>query len=144
MARSEKVMEINASAERFYEILADFEKYPEFLDEMKGARLVRDRGENAWEVEFDLDLGIKQVKYTLALKGDPPHELSWTLLDGEMMKANNGGWQIVETGPERIRVTYSLELGLKMWVPGAVLRKLEQTSLDNTLKAFKARAERPS
>jgi len=139
MAGATKSVDINAPIEKVYAIVVDYEKYPEFLDEQTGAKVLSRNG-NIVEVSFKLKV-VKEIEYKLRLVETAPTELSWTLIKGEMMKVNNGGWKLEALGADKTRATYSVELGLGMLVPKSIATLLAETTLPKTLDAFKRRAE---
>jgi coenzyme Q-binding protein COQ10 len=139
MAGATRSIEINAPADVFYDVIADYEKYPEFLSDMETVRVLSQDGPNA-QVEFTLNL-IKRVSYVLDLRGDPPHGVRWTLARAKMFKHNTGSWEIEELGARRVRATYSIDIGLVMLVPKGISNRLVGKSLPATLESFKRRAE---
>jgi coenzyme Q-binding protein COQ10 len=139
MAGASKSIEINAPMEKVFSVITDYEKYPEFLDEQSGAKVISRNG-NVVECSFKLKV-IKEIEYKLRLVETPPSGLSWTLIKGEMMKENNGGWKLEDLGNGKTRATYSIEIGLGMLVPKSVATMLAEQTLPKTLEAFKKRAE---
>jgi len=139
MAGATRSIEINASADVLYDVITDYERYPEFLSDMESARVIRSDGEDA-QVEFTLNL-IKRIQYTLDLKGQKPNRLSWSLARAKMFRHNDGSWEIEELGPDRVRATYSIDIGFFVLVPRTISNRLVGSSLPATLEAFKQRAE---
>jgi len=139
MAGATRSIEINAPADVFYDVIADYERYPEFLSDMETVRVLRQDGENA-QVEFTLNL-IKRVSYVLDLHGDRPRGVRWNLARAKLFKHNDGSWEIEEIGEGRVRATYSIDIGFFMLVPKGISNRLVGKSLPATLEAFKRRAE---
>lgn len=139
MAGASKSIDINASIEKVFGIIVDYEKYPEFLDEQTGAKVLSRNG-NVVDCEFKLKV-IKEITYTLRLTETKPTALKWSMLKGEMMKSNDGGWQLESLGDNKTRATYSADIGLGMLVPKTVANMLIEQTLPKTLEAFKKRAE---
>ena len=139
MAGATRSIEINTSADVLYDVITDYERYPEFLSDMESARVIRSDGENA-HVEFTLNL-IKRITYTLDLKGQRPNGLRWTLEKAKMFRHNQGSWEIEELGTDRVRATYSIDIGFFVLVPRSISNRLVGSSLPATLEAFKQRAE---
>ncbi len=139
MAGASRSIEINAAIEKVYGVIVDYEKYPEFLDEQTSAKVLSKNGDVA-EVSFKLKV-IKEIEYRLRIVETPPSGISWTLIKGEMMKENSGGWKLEPVAPDKTRATYSIEIGLGLLVPKSVATMLAETTLPKTLEAFKRRAE---
>jgi len=55
MAGATRSIEVNAPAEVLFDVIADYEKYPEFLSDMESVRVLRTDGDDA-QVEFTLNL----------------------------------------------------------------------------------------
>jgi ribosome-associated toxin RatA of RatAB toxin-antitoxin module len=138
MPRAEHQVLIDAPIEKVFAIITDYERYPEFLPDMKEVVVVS-RHEGVAVVRFELEL-IMRVSYTLRLVEEPPARLSWTLEEAKMVAENNGGWTLVKEG-ERTRATYALEVKLRGLIPKSVSTRLLGTTLPQTLERFKARSE---
>ena len=139
MPGAEKSIIVNTSPEVLYDVIADYEKYPEFLKDISAVRVI-ERSPQASVVEFTVNL-IKKVDYTIRLTGERPRSVSWTLVKSSILKANNGGWTLEDLGGGRTKATYRLELQVSMFVPGRIADSLTGSTLPATLEAFKARAE---
>lgn len=139
MGSASKSIEINASIEKVFACITDYEKYPQFLDEQSGAKILSRNGDVV-ECEFKLKV-IKEITYTLRLTATKPTGLKWTMLKGEMMKSNDGGWNLESLGENKTKATYFAEIGLGMLVPKSVANMLIEQTLPKTLEAFKKRIE---
>lgn len=138
MPRAEQQVVIDAPVDKVFGIITDYERYPEFLPDMKEV-IVLDRNDGVARVRFELEL-IMRVSYTLRLVESPPTGLAWTLEEAKMMVENVGGWTLVPEG-QRTRATYALEVKLRGLIPKSVSTRLLGTTLPQTLDRFKARAE---
>ena len=139
MAKATQSIEINAEPKACYDVITDFESYPQFLKEMKGVEAEK-KGASAWEVRFTMEL-IKKISYTLKISGKPPTRVNWSMLEGDMMKSNDGEWVISDLGGGVTRATYSIEVGLGLLVPGAISKMLIGSNLPSMLQSFKKRIE---
>jgi ribosome-associated toxin RatA of RatAB toxin-antitoxin module len=140
MAQAQKSIVIEVPAEKLYEVIADYGKYPEFLAEAKKVDVKPD-GESVL-VTYTIDIKATKITYTLRHTGKRPTEVKWTLVKGEMMKVNNGSWTLKDLGGGRTDATYAIELKLGALVPGFVEKMLAEQNLPTTLAAFKQRAEK--
>jgi hypothetical protein len=77
------------------------------------------------------------------MKEERPNRVSWTFVQGEVMKDNVGAWTLEAAGEGKTRATYSIEMRLGPLVPKAIVNTLVDASLPKMLEAFKKRAESP-
>src|SRR5690606_30733159 len=136
---------VEVSPENFYKVISDYEKYVEFIPEMKRIHIARRDG-NTVEVDYQVQIEVggiaaKTVNYTLRHVEDPPRGIKWNMVKGEMMKSSDGSWTLDSIGPDRTRATYWVDVGFGLLVPRAVSAALTERSLPKLLDAFKARAE---
>jgi ribosome-associated toxin RatA of RatAB toxin-antitoxin module len=145
MAVVTKQVLIETPVERFYDLVVDYERYPEFVPGIKGCR-VRNGGPEK-HVEYELDLGVKRLRYVLRMEETRPRRVAWSLVSGEMMKVSNGSWDLADENG-RTRALYSVEIQIARppLVPQALIDRvsdeLTKVQLPRTLEAFKTRAER--
>lgn len=131
--------------EQVFEVLADYARYPEFVPGIKGCRVLP--GRSAREVEYELDLGLKRIKYVLRHVETRPTRITWSLVSGEMMKVSNGEWALSPEGEStRARYTVDIQISKPPLIPQSVIDRvsdeLTRVQLPKTLEAFKARVER--
>lgn len=136
---------VDAPIDHLYDIIVDYARYPEFVPGIKACRVVSARPEK--HVEYELDLGVKRLRYTLRHTEERPHKVTWSLVSGEMMKVSNGSWELTAEG-DKTRARYSVEIQIAKppLVPQVVLDRMSdemnRVALPRNLTAFKARAER--
>ena len=139
MAKAERSIVIHAPPEKVFAVITDYEKYPEFLPEVKKVKVEFGAG-NVKEVSYTVDIKAKVITYTLKHTARPPDELAWTMVRGEMMKGNDGAWTL-KAVPEGTEATYKIDLKLGALVPSMVERMLAEQSLPGLLANFKKRIE---
>jgi ribosome-associated toxin RatA of RatAB toxin-antitoxin module len=139
MAKAERSIVIHAPPEKVFAVITDYEKYPEFLPEVKKVKVEFGAG-NVKEVSYTVDIKAKVITYTLKHTARPPDELAWTMVRGEMMKGNDGAWSLKPV-PEGTEATYKIDLKLGALVPSMVERLLAEQSLPGLLANFKKRIE---
>jgi len=138
MAGASRSIVINAPIEKVFDIVTDFDKYPEFVPDLAGIK-VKSKNGNVAEVTFTINVMMK-ISYTLRLVETRPTKVDWTLVDGQMMKTNEGGW-LLEDQSGKTKATYTVDVGLKGLVPKSVVNTLVDVNLPKMLEAFKRRAE---
>ncbi|MBX7100818.1 MAG: SRPBCC family protein [Myxococcaceae bacterium] len=139
MAGATRSITINAPRETVFKVVSDYERYPEFLPEVKAIRTFNRQG-NQVDVQYTAEI-VKTIKYTLRLSEDKPAKLSWAFIEGEFMKDNKGGWQLEDLGNGQTKATYSIEVTLGALVPKTIVNALVDTQLPKMLESFKRRAE---
>lgn len=144
MATVTKQVLIDVPIEKFFDIVVDYERYPEFVPGVRACR-VRDGGGEK-HVEYELDLGVKRIRYVLRMAEQRPTRVSWSLVSGEMMKVSNGSWDLTaEGGKTRARYSVEIQIARPPLVPQMIVDRvsdeLTRVQLPKTLDAFKARAE---
>jgi coenzyme Q-binding protein COQ10 len=145
MATVSRQVIIEAPLEKFFDVVVDYERYPEFVPGVRACRVRDDRGEK--HVEYELDLGVKRIRYVLRMAEKRPTSVSWSLVSGEMMKVSTGSWELAAEG-EKTRALYTVEIQIArpplvpQMIVDRVSDELTRIQLPKTLDAFKARAER--
>ncbi len=145
MAAVSQEVVIGVPVERFFDLLVDYERYPEFVPNLKACRVKPSGGYK--DIEYELDLGVKRIRYTLRHVEERPRRIAWSLVAGDMMKISNGSWDLSDEGG-RTRARYSVEIQIAKppLIPQAIVDRvsdeLTRVQLPRTLQAFKSRAER--
>jgi coenzyme Q-binding protein COQ10 len=135
---------IGVSREALFDLIVDYARYPEFVPAVKGCR--PRRGDGVVDVEYELDLGVKTIRYTLRHVEERPRRVSWSLVSGTWMKVSSGSWDLEEEGgATRARYTVEVQIAKPPLVPQAIVDRvsdeLTRVQLPRTLDAFKTRAE---
>lgn len=141
MASAEKIVVMDASVEQIFNVLKDYESYPEFMDGVTSVDILsRDGGKV--QAEYSLNV-IKKFSYTLNLVEEAPNKLSWSFDNGDIFKINNGSWTLKDLGDGTTEVTYAIEveIKIKMMGSGMITKKLVQTSLPSMMKEVEKRAQ---
>src|SRR5271163_2436456 len=139
MASATRSIIINAPPERVFDVVADDEKYPEVRSEVKSIRTSNRKG-NQVDIHYEVDV-MKRIRYTLRMTEDRPRGLSWTFVEGEVMKDNKGGWVLEPTEDGKTKATYSVEVALGLLVPRPLVTAMVESSLPKMLESFRKRVE---
>jgi coenzyme Q-binding protein COQ10 len=145
MASVTKEVLVDAPVEKFFDLVTDYERYPEFVPGVKACKVRQVNGEK--QVEYELDLGVRKIRYVLRMAEKRPASVSWSLVSGDMMKVSNGSWALAsEGGKTRAVYTVEIQIARPPLVPQMIVDRvsdeLTRIQLPRTLEAFKARAER--
>jgi coenzyme Q-binding protein COQ10 len=141
MAQASRTETYDVPVEKFYKAIIDYKNYPKFVDGVKNAE-VSGETEAGATVKLSISV-IKEISYTIKLVHELNKKVSWSFLSGDLMKVNNGRWELKSVGPTKTEVTYSLEVELKGFMPGLgmIEKTLVNTNLPMTMKAFAKHAE---
>jgi ribosome-associated toxin RatA of RatAB toxin-antitoxin module len=133
---------ISAPAASVLAVIADFAAYPEWAKGVSVADVVAvyDDDQPA-EVFFSLDVTPIKDQYTLAYDWDEPGRVSWSLVEGQMLKGLVGSYTLASLADGSTEVTYELTLELAIPVIGLLKRKGEKILIDTALKGLKSRVE---
>ena len=126
----------NCSVEDFFKIIADYEKYHEFLQEVKKCTVLKTEG-NRKLVEFNVSV-IKSFKYTLWMVENPPTSIQWEFAGGDVFKTSIGSWKL-ENEAGKCRATYTVEATFGMFVPGPIANALVSVNLPGMISAYHKR-----
>jgi ribosome-associated toxin RatA of RatAB toxin-antitoxin module len=132
---------VKASPQRIMSVIADFEAYPQWAGSVKSAvPTAKGPDGRASQVAFSLDAGMIRDEYELAYTWDGDRAVSWTLVRGQMQKAQQGSYTLTPKGDET-EVVYSLTVDLAIPMLGMLKRKAEKVIMDTALKELKRRSE---
>jgi uncharacterized membrane protein len=133
---------IDAGPERVMAVIADFEAYPEWADQVKNVEVLESgAGGRAERVRFTMDAGPIKDSYTLDYTWAPDGmSVSWHLVKGQIQKAQQGSYALAGGG-DGTTVTYTLAVDLNIPMIGMLRRKAEKVIIDTALKGLKRRVE---
>ncbi len=134
MAEVSLTKEVLVSQKDFYQVVSDYEKYPEFLTEIKSVNVKSKK-----RVAFTLEL-IKTFHYVLEFKEESPKSISWKLVDSNLFKKNTGGWKI-EKKNGLTSVTYTLNVEFGFFAPSLLINQMVKRDLPNMIDRVVARVE---
>jgi len=138
-------MVMRASPERCYEVVLDFDRYPEWAGDIKQVEVLERDGQGRGTlVSWRAAAFGRSTSYTLRYDyTGAPDEVSWVLERGDITSKLDGAYVFAphEDGTE---VTYNLEAELKLPLPGFVKRRAESRIISTALKELRARVEAAS
>jgi ribosome-associated toxin RatA of RatAB toxin-antitoxin module len=132
-------IDIAASPAEIMAVIADFERYPEWVDSMKSAEVLTRSGRQPTTVRMVLDHNLVKDDYVLAYDWQP-NIVTWHLVQGTLLKAMDGAYELRPNGPSTT-VTYHLTVDVNLPMIGLFKRKAEKTIIDGALKNLKKRVE---
>lgn len=144
--KTRSTIDIDADPGVVLDIIADFEAYPQWAEQVRNAIVLVEDGDGwADQVEYVLEAGVINDTYVLeydwdGIEADGTGYVSWHLVRAGILKALDGTYRLsaIESGT---RVVYDLEVDLKVPMIGMLKRKAEKVIIDTALKELKKRAE---
>jgi ribosome-associated toxin RatA of RatAB toxin-antitoxin module len=133
---------IAAEPSAVMEVIGDFPAYPQWATGVKKADVVAE-GPEGWaeQVYFVLDVSPIKDEYTLAYEWDGYDAVTWTLVEGKMLRSLDGAYLLKDLGNGTTEVTYRLSLDVSIPLIGMLKRKGEKILIDTALKGLKKRVE---
>ncbi|MDP3894723.1 SRPBCC family protein [Nocardioides sp.] len=132
---------IDAAPAAVMAVIADFGSYPTWAKGVQTADVVAVGPDGrAEQVFFALDVSPIKDEYTLSYDWDGDRQVTWSLVEGKMLKALDGAYILRDMGG-RTEVTYRLALDVSIPLIGMLKRKGEKILIDTALKGLKKRVE---
>jgi len=132
---------VNATPAQVMAVIADFPAYPEWAQGMKQAEVVKEGADGrAEQVHFELEAAPIKDSYTLAYDWQGDSAVQWNLVEGRMLKAMEGAYELRPSG-DGTDVTYRLAVEVSIPMIGMLRRKAEKVIIDTALKGLKKRVE---
>lgn len=132
---------VEAGADAVWDVIADFDRYPEWNDEITTAEVLA-TDEQGWgtRVRFEVDAGVIGATVTLeyAYADDA---MSWWLVEGDKVRKNDGTYRLEERDDGTTLVTYELEIEPAVPLPGLVKRQAARRIVTRALSSMKEQAE---
>lgn len=128
----------NCSVDQFYKIVSDYEKYPEFLSEVKDCKIIETQGVRKL-VEFQVAV-VKTFTYRLWLTEEAPRKIHWNLDSGDVFKESVGKWELSDLDG-RTEAYYEVDAKFKVFVPSPIAKALVNVNLPNMMAAYKKRVK---
>jgi ribosome-associated toxin RatA of RatAB toxin-antitoxin module len=134
---------VAATPDHCYEVVIDFEQYPEWARDVKQATIVsRDEEGRGSQVEFRAAGLGKSFHYTLQYDySAAPAALSWKLVEGDMLRRLDGSYTFESEG-DGTKVHYELTVDLSAPLPGLIKRRAAGMIMGTALRELKKEIEK--
>ncbi|PIT98800.1 MAG: polyketide cyclase [Bdellovibrionales bacterium CG10_big_fil_rev_8_21_14_0_10_45_34] len=136
MASASTTELFNCKMDQFFTVIHDYEKYSEFLSEVKSCKVIRRDGNKAL-VEYQINM-VKSFSYQMWMVESPPDSITWSFAEGDLFKTSSGSWKLQDEAG-KTRATYTVEATFKTFVPGPIAKALIQVNLPNMMSAYHKR-----
>jgi len=139
MASAERTETFDVSADKIYQVLTNYESYPDFMDGVKSVNVLSRDGSKA-EVEYNINI-IKKFSYILTSEEIENKKVAWSFASGDLFSSNNGSWELNDNGDGSTEVKYTIDIDFKVKVPGMISRKLVASNLPSMMKSVLKKAK---
>lgn len=126
----------NCTTAEFFKLVTDYEKYSDFLPEVKSVKIYKSVGA-VKEMEYHVSL-IKTFKYKLKAVEVENKSVKFEFIGGDVFKTMNGSWLLSEQDG-KCAVEYSVEASFGMFVPESMAKPLVSANLPMMMANFKKR-----
>jgi hypothetical protein len=137
-----KTVEVNANAGAILGIVADFEAYPLWNDEVKAVYILAryDDGRPS-QLRIDTEIQGQQGTYIQAVYYPAPTQIQTVMQQGDLFSKQHQLFSVVEMGPSSL-LTVDLDVETSVpGVPALMVKKLVNDALEHLAGNLKARAE---
>ena len=139
-----KTVEVAASPETVMSIVADFEAYPQWNEEIKGCWVLA-RYDDGRPSQLRLDVAVSGMdgSYICAVYYPSPAEIYTVLQQGDLFSKQQQNFSVVPMGATSL-LTVDFDVETKLAIPKAMVKKVVSDALDYLADNLKKRAEQLS
>lgn len=140
-----KTVEVDATAAAIMAIVADFQTYPEWNDEVKAVYILAryDDGRPS-QLRIDTEIQGYPGTYIQAVYYPGPGQIQTVMQQGELFSKQNQVFSVVEMGPASL-LTVDLDVEISIpGVPALMVKKIVNDALEHVAGNLKSRAEQMS
>ncbi len=136
-----KTVEVSASAATIMAIVADFEAYPQWNEEIKGCWILA-RYDDGRPSQLRLDTSVQGMEgvYIQAVYYPGPNQIQTVMQQGEHFSKQEQIFSVVEMGPTTL-LTVDFDVETTMPIPKPMVKKVVGDAMDYLAENLKARAE---
>ncbi len=136
-----KTLEVDAGAAVILGIVADFESYPRWNDEVTAVYiLARYNDGRPSQLRIDTSIQGHAGTYIQAVYYPSPAQIQTVMQQGDMFAKQEQLFSVVEMGPLSL-LTVDLDVETSFAVPAVMVKKLVNDALEHLANNLKARAE---
>jgi ribosome-associated toxin RatA of RatAB toxin-antitoxin module len=136
-----KTVEVSAAAASIMGIVADFERYPEWNEEIKGLWVLA-RYDDGRPSQLRLDAEVQGMQSTLiqAVYYPGENQIQTVLQQGDLFTKQEQLFSAVEAGSSTL-LTVDMDVETSLPVPAPMVKQLLNNVLDHLAEKLKQRAE---
>lgn len=123
------------NVEKVFQGIKNFDEYVNYLPGVTNIEVMKPAKKGSvCQVKYEINI-IKKFHYTIDIFEESPTKLWWELADSNIMKLNNGSWELTSDG-QKTKALYTLEVVFRGLVPSAVTDKVAKANLPSMFEGF--------
>ncbi len=136
-----KTVEVSADAASLMAIVADFERYPEWSEGVKGCWVLA-RYDDGRPSQLRMDTVIQGLEgtYIQAVYYPGPNQIQTVMQQGNLFKKQEQMFSVAQNGLSSV-LTVEIDIEMSMPVPAAMVKPMINVVLDRLALNLKLRAE---
>lgn len=136
-------MVVAAPPEQCFAVVSDVERYPEWAADIKEVIVrTRDGEGRPLEVTWRAAAFGRSTSYTLTYDySEAPRALAWKQTAGDLTSKLDGVYRFEPAGEGTTQVTYTLEVELRVPLPGFIKRRAQSRIMHTAMEELKSRVE---
>lgn len=132
---------IAAEPAAVWDVIADFEAYPEWQDEFTEAEVL-EVGEDGWGTKARYRLSAMGITVVMTLAYTYTDDaMSWRLVESDKLQRNDGTYTLTDRGDGTTELSYELEVESTIPLPSFMRTRLAKKIVHDALAGVKSRAE---
>ncbi len=132
-------LEIDATPEALYDVVADIDSYPQWATGVKEVEVLEvDGSGDVVRARFVIEGFVKEVEYTLRYTHDRPNILSWAAEESDDLEMLEGSY-VFTPKDGATEVVYSLTVEPNFTIPGFLRRQAEKQIVTTALRGLRRR-----
>jgi coenzyme Q-binding protein COQ10 len=141
MTKHKETRTLPYSADVMYAIVADVEKYPQFLPWVTGLRIVRRLSDTEFDAEMRVGFaGLSERYVSRVTLGPAEHTIDVVKTQGGPFRRLENRWRFTPKGDNTCEVSFAIAFEFKNPILNAVAGRAFQTVMLQMAGAFEARA----
>jgi ribosome-associated toxin RatA of RatAB toxin-antitoxin module len=130
-----------ASPEEAFAVMTDYDALPDWQGPLRRATVLSRYDDGlAQEVEYEIDVKLRRVRYSLRHIYNAPHEIDSEYLGGDF-DCFEGRWRFEPAGDGATRARFDLRIDPGLPIPGRIQRMLNDRVLRSSVEDLRARLE---
>jgi ribosome-associated toxin RatA of RatAB toxin-antitoxin module len=122
---------------KVFTALGQFERYPEFIPGVTAVQVLPPKSGSKAKCQVKTELNIvKTFFYTIEIFEQAPNKIWWTLIESNLMKHNNGSWDLSKSSENETAAIYKLDVAFRGLVPSMVTDQIARANLPQMFVGF--------
>jgi ribosome-associated toxin RatA of RatAB toxin-antitoxin module len=133
---------INAKPATVMATIADIANYPTWVGQIEETEIIEVGPDGRpTRARMRVNAVVAKDEFVSDYTWDGDEKVSWSLVEGQMMSAQDGSYSLRDLGEGQTEVTYDLTVDVKVKIPGLLRRKIQSGIIDAALKDLKKHVE---